>query len=138
MSLKDKMLSYEPEAKLVSGKVVSLQVKLIDKYAPDKLLLFSINMLDRHVPPRLISFIINGIERYVPDKVRATVITAADEYVPDTAANSRKVCAFFAGVGKYIPDKIIPSESSDKWENIKLKFHIPTLLSSGQNEPHRD
>ncbi len=136
MSLKKKLQVLEPEAKLFSGRVVSLQVKMIDKYAPDRALLFTINMLDKHVPNRLISFIIAAIEKYVPENVRASIITAADEYVPDTAADSRKVCTFFAGVGKYIPDRIIPPDSSDKWENIKLKFHIPTLLSSEQGEPH--
>jgi hypothetical protein len=56
----------------------------------------------------------------------------ADEYVPDEVANSRKVCAVIAGVGKYIPDEIIPPESTGRWDNLRTKFHIPKLISSRQ------
>ena len=120
---------FEPVAKFLSQKVLSFSVRLVDKYAPDKLLLFAMNILDKHVPTRVISFVIEGIDKLVPRKLRSSAITMADEYVPDTVANSRKVCAILAGVGKYVPDKIIPSESAERWENLRVKFHIPRLLS---------
>jgi hypothetical protein len=110
----------------------SLLVKAVDKYAPDRLLLFALNFLDNHVPNRLISFAIRSVEKLAPRRLRSTAIAAADEYVPDEVANSRKVCAVLAAVGKYIPDKIIPPESTERWENLRTKFHIPKLMSSRQ------
>ena len=132
MSLKGKISILEPKAKVISGKGISFFVKVVDKYVPDRLLLFYINVLDKYVPTWVISSIINVIDEYVPNKVRSSLITAADEYVPDTVANSRKICAVLAGIGKYVPDRIVPPESVERWENIKVKFHIPRLLSSGR------
>jgi hypothetical protein len=110
----------------------SLFVKVVDKYAPDRLLLFGLNFLDKRVPNRLISFAIKGVKKLASARLRATAIAAADEYVPDEVANSRKVCAVIAAVGKYIPDEIIPPESTGRWENLRTKFHIPKLISSRQ------
>jgi hypothetical protein len=108
----------------------SLFVKVVDKYAPDRLLLLGLNFLDKRVPSRLISFAIRWVERLAPRKLISRVIATADEYVPDEVANSRKVCTVLAGVGKYIPDEIIPPESTGRWENLRTKFHIPKLISS--------
>jgi hypothetical protein len=105
-------------------------VKAVDKYAPDRLLLFGLNFLDKHIPNRLISFAIRVVEKVVSNRLRSFAINIADEYVPDEVANSRKVCAVIAGVGKYIPDELIPPESTGRWENIRTKFHIPRLISS--------
>jgi len=116
----------------LAGKGFSFFVKVVDKYAPDRLLLFGLNFLDKRVPNRLISFAIKWVERLAPRKLRYTVIAAADEYVPDEVANSRKVCTVLAGVGKYIPDEIIPPEATGRWENLRTKFHIPKLISSRQ------
>ena len=116
----------------LAKKGFSLFVKVVDKYAPDRLLLFGLNFLDKHVPNRLISFAIKGVEKLSPRRLRSTAIAAADEYVPDEVANSRKVCTVLAGVGKYIPDEIIPPESTERWENLRTKFHIPKLISSRQ------
>jgi len=44
----------------------SLFVKVVDKYAPDRLLLFGLNFLDKRVPNRLISFAIRVVEKIVP------------------------------------------------------------------------
>jgi hypothetical protein len=107
-----------------------LFVKVVDKYAPDRLLLFGLNFLDKRVPNRLISFAIRVVEKLASNRLRSFVIAAADEYVPDEVANSRKVCTVLAGVGKYIPDEIIPPESTERWENLRTKFHIPKLISS--------
>jgi hypothetical protein len=116
----------------LAKKGFSFFVKAVDRYAPDRLLLFGLNFLDRRVPNRLISFAIRAIERLAPRRLRSTAIMAADEYVPDEVANSRKVCAVIAGVGKYIPDEMIPPESVGRWENLRTKFHIPKLVSSGR------
>jgi hypothetical protein len=116
----------------LAKKGFSFFVKAVDKYAPDRLLLFALNFLDKRVPNRLISFAIRAIERLAPRRLRSTAITAVDEYVPDEVANSRKVCAVIAGVGKYIPDEFIPPESTGKWDNLRTKFHIPRLISSRQ------
>jgi len=130
MSSKEKRSVTQPATKLLSYKLLSFEVKVIDKCVPDKLLLFYINLLDKHVPTRVISLAIDGIDKYMPRELRSSLITAADEYVPDAAANSRKVSAVVAGVVKYIPDRLVPPESLGRWENLKVKFHIPTLVSS--------
>ena len=120
----------KPAAKFVYGKIISLEVKLVDRCVPDRLLLFYLNTLDKRVPPETIDGIIDGLEK-LPPKVRSSLITAADEYVPDTVASSRKVSAVISAVYKYVPDRIIPPESAEHWSNLKMKFHIPTLLSRG-------
>lgn len=125
--------------KLVSKKVLSLEAKAVEKYVPDRLLLLLLNAVDRHASPKTIDGIIDRIERHLSAKTRTNLITAADEYVPDTVANSRKVSTIVAGVGKYIPDRIIPPESTENWSNIKVKFHIPTLLlRQGKDNPPGD
>ena len=132
------MSPIKPVAKLLSVRVLPFSVKVVDKYAPDKLLLFSMNILDKHISTRVKSFVINGADKLIPHKVRSFAITAADEYVPDAVANSRKICAVLAGVGKYVPDRIIPSDSVEKWWNLKEKFHIPRLISSERRRARGD
>ena len=128
MPQKRKNSMLKPPTKSVYRKVASLEVKAVDKYVPDRLLLFYLNMLDKHVPPKAIDGVISGIEK-LPPKVRSSLITAIDEYDPDTAASSRKVSAVISAVYKYVPDKIIPPESAEDWENVIMKFHIPTLIT---------
>jgi len=66
----------------LAKKGFSLFVKVVDKYAPDRLLLFALNFLDNRVPNRLISFAIRSVEKLAPRRLRSTAIAAADEYVP--------------------------------------------------------
>lgn len=131
MASKAKRSILEPPAKFVSKKVLTLEVKAVEKYVPDKLLLLFINALDKRASPQRINAIIDKIEKYISENVRTSLLAVADEYVPDTVANSRKVSTVIAGVGKYIPDRLIPAESADKWSNLKIKFSIPTLLIKG-------
>jgi len=132
MALKHKKPNLDSINRSLAKKGFSLFVKVVDKYAPDRLLLFALNFLDNRVPNRVISFAIKGIEKLAPRRLRSTAIAAVDEYVPDEVANSRKICAVIAAVGKYVPDKIIPPESTERWENLRTKFHIPKLISSRQ------
>ena len=126
--LKKTKSTLEPSTKSVYRKVASLEVKVVDKCVPDRLLLFYLNMLDKRVPPKAIDGVISGLDK-LPPKVRSSLITAIDEYDPDTAASSRKVSAVISAVYKYVPDRIIPPESAEDWSNVKMKFHIPTLIS---------
>ena len=132
MVLKWKKPDFDSINRSLAKKGFSLFVKVVDKSAPDRLLLFALNFLDKHVPNRLISFAIKVVKKLASARLRATAIAAADEYVPDEVANSRKICAVLAAVGKYIPDEIIPPESTARWENLRTKFHIPKLISSRQ------
>lgn len=122
--------NFDSITRSLAGKGFSFYVKVVDKYAPDRLLLFALHFLDNHVPNRLISFVIRVVEKLAPRRLRSTAIAVADEYVPDEVANSRKVCAVLAAIGKYIPDEMIPPESTGRWENLRTKFHIPKLVSS--------
>lgn len=138
MPSKAKRSILKPPAKFVYGKVLSLEVKAVEKYVPDRLLLLFMNALDKRASPQTIDAIIEKIEKYISEKVRASLLAVADEYVPDTVASSRKVSAVVAGVGKYIPDRLIPAESAEKWANLKIKFSIPTLLiKEGKDTPPR-
>jgi len=137
MPQKKKKSAIESSVKSISERVISLEVKTVDRYVPDRLLLFYLNALDKRVPPKAIDGVISGLDK-LPPKVRSSLITAADEYVPDTVASSRKVSAVIAGVYKYVPDRIIPPESIEDWSNVKTKFHIPTLLSRGQSNSGKD
>jgi hypothetical protein len=128
MQPKAKKSIFEPPAKFLSEKVLSFDAKVVEKYVPDKLLLLLINALDKRASPRTIDAITDKIERHISTKMRASLLNVADEYVPDTVASSRKVSTVVAGVGKYIPDRLIPAESAEKWSNLKTKFSIPTLL----------
>ena len=132
MASEAKKSRFDSISRSLAKKGFSFFVKVVDKYAPDRLLLFALNFLDKHVPNRLISFAIKVVKKLASARLRATAIAVADEYVPDEVANSRKVCAVLAAVGKYIPDEIIPPESVGRWENLKAKFHIPKLVSSRQ------
>jgi hypothetical protein len=134
MSSRKKRSILEPPAKFVSKKVISLEVKLVDRCVPDRLLLFYLNTLDKRVPPKAIDRVINRLDK-LPQKVRSSLITVADEYVPDTVASSRKVSAVISAVYKYVPDRIIPPQSADDWAHLKMKFHIPTLVSRGDERP---
>jgi hypothetical protein len=132
MAAQEKRSKFDSITRSLANKGFSFLVRAVDKYAPDRLLLFALNFLDRRVPNRLISFAIRATKRLAPSRLRSTAIAAADEYVPDDVANSRKVCAVIAGVGKYIPDEMIPPESAGRWENLRTKFHIPKLVSSSR------
>jgi len=132
MALRERKPKFDSINRSLAKKGFSIFVKVVDKYAPDRLLLFALNFLDKRVPNRLISFTIRVVKKLASNRLRSIVIAAADEYVPDEVANSRKVCTVLAGVGKYIPDEIIPPESTGRWENLKTKFHIPKLISSRQ------
>lgn len=111
--------------------LLNFAVRVIDRSVPDVVLRFYMNLLDRRVPPRVICTVVDSVDA-VPNKLLSSAIIAADEYVPDSVANSRKVCAVLAGLGKYIPDRVIPPESAERWENVKTKFHIPTLVMRKQ------
>ncbi|MFC1848238.1 hypothetical protein ACFLXV_02870 [Chloroflexota bacterium] len=128
MPLRKAMSIFQPPARFLSHKVISFEVKAVERLVPDRLLLFYLNTLDKRIPPKAINGIINGLDK-LPPKVRSSLISAADEYVPDAVASSRKVSAVISGVYKYVPDRIIPPDSAQNWANVKTKFHIPTLIS---------
>jgi len=132
MATQEKPPRFDSIIRSLAKRGFSLFVKVVDKCAPDRLLLFGLNFLDKRVPNRLISFAIKWVERLPTRKLISSLIASADEYVPDEVANSRKVCTVLAGVGKYIPDEIIPPESTTRWENLRTKFHIPKLIASRQ------
>jgi hypothetical protein len=106
-----------------------LDTIFIDRFVPDNLLLYLMNTLDRIVRPRMINTLIKKMEIIVSPKVRSSLIEVADQCALDVVASSRKMSAIVAFVGKYIPDSFIPPESADAWSNLKVKLHIPTLIS---------
>ena len=111
----------------LSHKVIALEVKAVNAYVPRRLLLFYVNLLDRRVPPKVKMSIADGIGR-LPEDVRASILLVADEYVPQDVDNSWKFCSVVAGICKYVPEKIIPMCSAERWEKLRGRYHIPTLI----------
>lgn len=107
---------------------------LIDIFVPDKLILYYLNILDRIVKPETISALISRMAILLSPKARSSLIEVADYCDLHTAANSRKISAIIAYTGKFIPDWMIPQEAADAWSNLKLKFHVPTLLSRERHD----
>ncbi len=131
MSLASRTSSLD---KLISKRVLSIEARMVDRYVSDETLLRYLNALDKRVSPGEIDRTVEDVKKYVPRSVLSYLIFRADEYVPDAVANSRKICALLAGVGKYIPDSVIPPESAERWSWVKARFHIPTLVRKGQTE----
>lgn len=122
---------FESVNRFVIGGFFLFVGKVVEVCYPDRVLLFAGNFLDHRVPDAMISFTVKAVDKLVPDKLLSLLISLADKYAPDSLANSRKVCAVLAAVGKYIPDRMIPAESLEKWENLKTKFHVPKLVFKG-------
>jgi len=101
----------------------------IDRFVPDILLLYLMHTLDRIVRPPTINTLIKKIDILVSPKVRSSLIEVADQCALDAVASSRKMSAIVAFVGKYIPDSLIPPESAECWSDLKVKLHVPTLIS---------
>ena len=118
----------------VSHKVIALEVKAVNAFVPRRLLLFYVNLLDRRVPPKVKTSIVDGIGKLSED-VRVSLLAVADEYVQQDVDNSWKFCAVVAGICKYIPEKIIPTQSAETWENLRVRFHIPTVIEGTQPRP---
>src|SRR5512137_1402834 len=118
----------------LSHKVIALEVKAVNACVPRRLLLFYLNFLDRRIPPKVKTSIVDGIGK-LPEDVRASLLVVADEYVPQDVDNSWKFCAVVAGVCKYIPEKIIPKQSAETWDNLRVRFHIPTLIEGPVQKP---
>jgi hypothetical protein len=114
-------------------KLALLYTIIVEIFVPDKLILYYLNILDRIVKPQRISTLIGRMAILLSPRARSSLIEVADYCDLHTAANSRKISAIIAYTGKYIPDWMIPQEAYDAWSNLKLKFHVPTLLS---REPH--
>jgi hypothetical protein len=121
-------------ARNISHKVIGLEVKAVDACVPPRLLLFYLNFLDRRVPPKVRTSIADGIGK-LPEDVRASLLVVADEYVPEDVDNSWKFCAVVAGICKYIPKKIIPMQSTERWDNLRVRFHIPTIIEGARPRP---
>ena len=125
---------HRSPARNISHKVIALEVKAVNAFVPRRLLLFYVNLLDRRVPPKVKTSIVDGIGNLSED-VRASLLAVADEYVPQDVDNSWKFCAVVAGICKYIPEKIIPTQSAETWDKLRLRFHIPTVIEGTQPLP---
>jgi hypothetical protein len=122
---------HRSPARNISHKVIALEVKAVNVFVPRRLLLFYVNLLDRRVPPKVKTSIVDGIGKLSED-VRASLLAVADEYVPQDVDNSWKFCAVVAGICKYIPEKIIPAQSTETWDKLRVRFHIPTVIEGTQ------
>ena len=125
---------HRSPARNISHKVIALEVKAVNAFVPRRLLLFYVNLLDRRVPPKVKTSIVDGIGKLSED-VRVSLLAVADEYVQQDVDNSWKFCAVVAGICKYIPEKIIPTQSAETWDKLRVRFHIPTVIEGTQPQP---
>jgi hypothetical protein len=126
------MRLYSSNKRLVRfylDSVALIDTIFIERFVPDTLLLYLMHTLDRIVRPPMINALIKKMDILVSPKVRSSLIEVADQCSLDAVASSRKISAIIAFFGKYIPDSFIPSESAEGWSNLKLKLHIPMLVS---------
>lgn len=121
--------SHERLVRFFVEKLALLDTIFIDTFLPDRLLLFFMDTLDRIVRPKMSDTLMDKMEILVSPKVRSSLIEVADQCALDAVASSRKCSAMVAFVWKYIPDFVIPPESAEGWSNLKLKLHVPTLIS---------
>jgi hypothetical protein len=131
MAPTEKVVMRRSSIRDLSHKVIALEVRAVNAYVPRRLLLFYVNLLDRRVPPKVKTSIVDGIGK-LPEDVRASLLVVADEYVPQDVDNSWKFCSVVAGICKYIPEKIIPMCSAERWERLRGRYHIPTLIEGTQ------
>lgn len=131
MAPREKAAGRRSSIRSLSHKVIALEVKAVNAYVPRRLLLFYVNLLDRRVPPKVKTSIADGIGK-LPEDVRASILVVADEYVPQDVDNSWKFCSVVAGICKYIPERIIPMCSAERWEKLRGRYHIPTLIEGTQ------
>ena len=131
MAPTEKATGERSSIRSLSHKVIALGVSAVNAYMPQRLLLFCLNLLDRRVPPKVKTSVVDGIGK-LPEDVRTSILTVADEYVPQDVDNSWKSCAVIAGICKYIPEKIIPMCSAERWEKLRGRYHIPTLIEGTQ------
>jgi hypothetical protein len=131
-SLVRRLCFHHQSVKFYIEKYLILYTILVDIFVPDKLILYSLNILDRIVKPQRICALFDRMAVFVSPQARSSLVEVADYLELDTATNSRKICVVIAYAGKYIADWMIPQESADAWANLKLKFHVPTLLSREQ------
>jgi len=115
----------------VSHKVIALGVRVVDACAPPRLLLFGVHLVDRRVPLGVKISIADGVGK-LPEDVRVSLLVVADEYVPQNVDNSWKFCSVIAAICKYIPERIIPMCSAERWERLRVRYHIPTLIEGTQ------
>ena len=131
MALTERAAGETSLVRSVSHKVIALGVRAVDACAPRRLLLFGVNLVDRRVPPGVKTSIANGVGK-LPEDVRVSLLLVADEYVPQDVDNSWKSCSVIAGICKYIPERIIPMCSAERWERLRVRYHIPTMIEGTQ------
>lgn len=115
----------------VSHRAIAFGVRAVDAYMPQRLLLRCVELLDRRVSPKAKTAVVEGIGK-LPEDVRTSMLIVADYYVPEDVDNSWKICSVVAGICKYIPERIIPMHSAEKWEKLRVRYHIPTLIDGTQ------
>ena len=74
-----KMYIFEMPVRFVVWIVITIEVKFVDWFVPDRILLFFMNTLDKRVPPKAIDNVIDEVDRYIPNKALSSLISAADE-----------------------------------------------------------
>jgi hypothetical protein len=131
MALAEKAAGGTLSIRSVSHKVIALGVRAVDAYAPGRLLLFGVNLVDRRVPPGVKTSIADGVGK-LHEGVRVSLLVVADDYVPQDVDNSWKFCSVIAGICKYIPERIVPMCSAERWERLRVRYHIPTLIEGTQ------
>ena len=125
--------------------IIAADIKAIDRLVPQKAVEFLVSNADR-VVPRLASTLdrhlvsrvraidsrylkgalaktLGGAQTYLSYRIAPAVITGVERHLPE-AASSRKISTIVAGVGKYVPDSVIPTEYIEQWLHLKERFGL--------------
>ena len=143
---------YTTIAGMASGAIhtiIAIEIKLVDRFVPQRVIDFIVSKLDwllprfarilnRHVIIRAretdarylkgtVSKTVQGAETYLSYKIAPAVIHGVEQHLPE-AASSRKISSIVAGVGKYIPDSVIPTEYIEQWLHLKERFGLTASM----------
>jgi 3-oxoacyl-(acyl-carrier-protein) synthase III len=129
--------------------IIDLDIKVVDLLVPqtaidlivskaDWLVPRVANSVSRHLVSRVrtidsrylkgtVARTLEGAETYLSYRVAPAVIRGVQKHVPE-AASSRKISTIVAGVGKYVPDSVIPTAYIEEWLQLKERFGLSASM----------
>ncbi|MBM4445492.1 MAG: ketoacyl-ACP synthase III [Chloroflexi bacterium] len=114
---------------LVPQRVINLLVSRTDRVAPglgglvNRHFISRVREADRRYLKGTVAKTVEGAVTYLSHGIAPVVIRGVQRHVPE-ATSSRKISTIVAGVGKYVPDSVIPTEYIEEWLQLKERFGL--------------
>jgi 3-oxoacyl-[acyl-carrier-protein] synthase-3 len=129
--------------------IIAIEIRIVDKLVPQKVINLTVSkadwvvpriagILNRHLIRRIkeadqrylkgtVSRTVEGAKTYLSYRMAPAVIRGVEQHLPQ-AASSRKISTIVAGVGKYVPDSVIPTEYIEQWLQLKERFGLSASM----------